>query len=142
MQRAAQVLKKGSDWKQVDIIIKDYKAQRADLNEKYKKEYVTRVEIVLKRLVKEAGELDFNHPNPGSRDKFDGEANTRQAQREVRHDHQRVMQQSHDAQDNKIFAHTETVRKRDLPRGKATEQFNHVNDRRHELDRRSPTRSR
>ena len=142
MQHAAQFLKKGSDWEQVDRIIKSQEAQRADLNDKYRNEYDTRVEIVRKRLVKEAGEFDFNHPNPGSRDKFDGEANIRQAQREVRHDHERVMQQSHDTQDNKILALTESARQRDLPRGMATEQFNHVKDRRNEPDRRSPTRSR
>lgn len=141
MQHAAQFLKKGSDWEQVDIIMNRGKDQRDILNDKYRNEYGTRVEIVRKRLVKEAGEFNFNHPNPGSRDKFDSEAINRQAQREVQHDHERVVQQSHDTQTNDILSLTETARQRDLPRGKAREQFTQASDRRKEPDRRSPAQA-
>jgi len=142
MQHEAKSLKQGQDWEQARTIIERGDTQRADLEDKYQQEYDTRVEIVHKRLIDEAGEFNLNHPAPGARDKFDSEAVNRQAHREVQRDHERVLQQSRDAQHSKMQILQETARQRDLPHGKVKEQFTQVNDRRKEPDRRAPTRSR
>jgi len=138
MQYEAISLKKGQDWQQARGIIEDGKAERAEFEDQYLGEYDTRVEIVRKRLTNEAGELNLDHPAPIGRDKFDGEAITRQAKREVEHDHARVLRQSRDNQDTAMDGLQETARRRNLLEnsGKAREPFAQASDRRQVSERR------
>lgn len=144
MQHEAKSLKEGQDWQQARVIIRDGETERAALDERYLKEYDTRLEIVRKRLNKEAAMKTLDHPVPIGRDKFESEAIDRQAHREVQFDHERVLQQSLNTQDTSMQALQDKSRKRDLlkSKGKAKEQFEKASDRRHAPDRRSPTRNR
>ena len=146
MQNEAKSLKQGQDWQQANTIIERGDAQRANLEDKYGQEYESRVEIARNRLIKEAGELGLDHPAPAGRNKFDGEAINRQAHREVQFDHERVLQQSLDAQNTDMQVLQEKARKRDLlksmGKGKAKNHFTQANDQRSGLDRRAPSRSR
>ena len=142
MQQEAKSLKQGQDWQQARNIIEGGEAERTVLQEKYVNEFDTRVEIVSKRLTNEAGDKNFDHPTPTGRDKFDGEAITRQAKREVEHDHARVLQQSRDNQDAAMDALQGTAQERNLQEytGKAPEkmkdQFACATDRRQAPERR------
>lgn len=148
MQHEAKSLTQGQDWKQARTIIERGEKERAAIERKYRNEYDTRVEIVRKRLSKEAGECKLNHPTPKGRDKFDRQAINRQAHREVKLDHKRVLQQSLDKQNHKLQALQDKARKRDQKKQlskstcKARDQFAQVSDRRAAPDRRAPTRSR
>lgn len=143
MQHEARSLKQGQDWRQAREIIERGKADRAMHEDKYAREFDTRVEIVRKRLINEAGSLNHEHPSPGGRDRFDHEAIDRQAHREVRLDHERVLQQSHAAQDQAMLALQEGASQRDVAKtqGKARGQFTTASDRRQQPER-SPNRSR
>ena len=142
MQHEAKSLKQGQDWQQARGIIEDGKAEREVFEDQYLGEFDTRVEIVRKRLTNEAGDKNFDHPTPMGRDRFDGEAITRQAKREVEHDHARVLQQSRDNQDTAMDALQGTARRRNLLEnpGKAPEKvkepFAQASDRRQVPERR------
>ncbi len=142
MQNEAVHLKEPQDWKEAAAINESCNTDWDKQQDKYNREYDTRVEIVRKRLVKEAGELKLNYPAPGGRDKFDGEDIGRQSHREVQLDHRRVMQQILNKRDKKMRALQEKAHSRDRPEIKLKEQFEQVKDQRQVPDRRAPTRSR
>ena len=144
MQQNSRSLTKSKDWQQVRSIMDRGEAGRAKLEERYLDEYDTRVEIVRRRLINQGGELNHNHPAPAGIDKFNGDAINRQANREVRQDHERALQQSRDGQDVEIqsLKHHAGERNRMESKGKAKDQFAQVSDRRDGPDRRAPKRSR
>lgn len=144
MQHEAKSLKRAEEWKQARNITERGEAERRSFDNKYFSEYDTRIEVVRKRLINEAGKPKLNHPNPGRRDKFDREAIERQAHREVQLDHKRVLQQSLDKQGRKMNELQGKARKHNLRqqhKGKAKEQFTKASDRRKSPDRRAPSKS-
>ena len=142
MQHEARLLTKGEDWQQARTIMERGEVARAATQEKYLNEYDTRVEIVRKRLTKEAGDKNLDHPAPTGRDRFDGDVINRQTHREVRRDHERVLQQSRDTQDTDMQALQETASQRDQSKSigkapaKAKEHFAPASDRRQVPERR------
>lgn len=146
MRHEARSLKTPEDWARANAVKEDGEKERAAFEEKYRDEYDSRVEIVRKRLIKEAGALGLDHPVPKSRDRFDGEAIKRQAHREVQRDHDRVLQQSRDNEAAKLLALQKEARERErspsVAQNPIKEQFRAVSDRRTGHDRRAPVRSR
>ena len=142
MKQEAEKLRTPEDWQQADEIIKRGKADRKQLGKDYVREYDTRVAQTRHRLIHEAGQVKFEHPAPYGRDKFDGEAITRQAGREVQLDHQNDLQASRDNEAREMENLQETARKRDYNKGILKEDFEKSNDRRQQRDIQGPKRSR
>ena len=136
MQMEVQTFTHAQDWADATEIKQRHESNRAEFERKYREEYDTRVEVVRKRLIDEAGEFNFDHPSPSGNDGFNGDAINRQANREVQNDHERVLQQSRETEASEMAVLRESTRHRNLPHGKAREAFAMVNDQRKGPDRR------
>ena len=143
-QHEAKTLRTPEDWRALINIQNETAELIRDANERYLSEYDTRVEVVRKRLIDQAGRLNFDHPTPFGNDRFDGDATNRQANREVQFDHMRVIEQIKDFEVQKTEGLKSTAHDRDHHRdqsrenihGKAREAFESVSDRRKGPDRR------
>lgn len=142
MLHEAQKLRRPEDWQKADELITLGKAERKQMQEAYELEYDTRHEMKRQQIIDDAGRKKFDHPTPFGRDKFDSDAINRQAHREVQHDHQNDLQASRDNEKQEMENLQETARKRDEKEGILREDFEKSKDRRQQVDRRGPTRSR
>lgn len=88
MNREARLNLTGAQWQQYRQMDDDFARARKGLSAAYAREYQTRVEMARRRLIDQAGSknLNFKHRSFG-RDAFAAGAITRQAEREVRFDH-------------------------------------------------------
>ena len=88
MNREARLNLSGAQWQQYRQMDGDFARERKALSATYTREYESRVELARRRLIDQAGSksLNFKHRAFG-RDAFDASAISRQAQREVRFDH-------------------------------------------------------
>lgn len=143
MQHAAQSFKEGRDWEQANDIIERGKADRINLEDRYRLEYDMRVEVVRKRLIDKAGEFNLDHPTPSGNDKFDEDAIKRQAHREVQFGHENDLQQSRETQNAQMDELQGAAHNRNLTKKKnlAKNEFELVSDRRKAPDRRIKTKS-
>ena len=88
MNREARLNLSGTQWQQYRQMDDDFAHERKTLSAAYIREYESRVELARQRLIHQAGskQMNFKHRAFG-RDAFDASACLRQAQREVRFDH-------------------------------------------------------
>lgn len=88
MNREASMKLTGDQWQRYRQLDEQFAKARKALNTAYFREYDTRVEVARRRLIDQAGSknLNFKHRVFG-RYAFDAGAITRQAQREVRFNH-------------------------------------------------------
>lgn len=83
---------RGEDQIAYTKVVTAYAEQRKAEIQAYQSEYQTRVEAERKRLIDKAGEKNKSYQHRGmGADKFDGDAITRQAERNVRQDHERML---------------------------------------------------
>lgn len=142
MSHEAKSLKTPQDWQKL-VEVREAATDRIGAEtERYLDEYNTRFEIVSERLIDEAAEKHFDHPTPIGRDKFDEKAINRQAHREVQGDHERMITQIRDDETIALASLQDEAAQRNLPHGKAKEQFNQARDQRSGTDRRAPSRHR
>lgn len=82
----------GDDWARYGDIQSDHDRRRSQEQRDYQREYDTRVETMRRRLIDQAGTADRTlAPRFLGRDRFDKDAIERQAHRNVRDDHDRVL---------------------------------------------------
>lgn len=88
LRKVARKILAANEWKELQLIKKTYSDRRQYEQRAHELEYHTRVEVVRKRLINQAGEKnkDFKH-RWFSNDRFDKSAITRQAHRQVRNQH-------------------------------------------------------
>jgi len=120
--------------------------READKQEKlYRRDYTTRVERALQARIDKAGakDLTFKHRVFGS-DNFDRGALTRQAHRDVRHDHARRMENLQARETKELDDLVATAKQRQIKEGQKPEgakvDFQRAADRRIGPDRRQPQR--
>jgi len=142
MQYAQNSLKKGPDWAEADAIMTRSDKERDDLQLTYDEEYPARVDDARMRLLEKAAEFKLDHPAPNGAEPNSNATITQQAQLLVENEHRADMRQSRESEQQDIDQLMERAHHRNLPHGKARQEFNQVNDQRTGLDRRVPDRSR
>ena len=130
---------RGEDQVAYSKVVMAYAEQRKSETQAYQNEYRTRVEVERKRLIDKAGEKNkgFQHRWFGS-DKFDKAAITRQAQRNVRHDHERTLARLDQQETEIVDGILERAAHREALREKPKRDFEKAVDRRKGQDRRRP----
>lgn len=142
MQYAQNSLKQGTDWAEADQIFTSRNKERDNLQRAYDEEFPARVDEARMRLLEKAGEFKLDHPAPVGAEPNSNATITQQAKRLVENEHRADMRQSRDSEQQDIDQLMERAHHRNLPHGKARQEFNQVNDQRTGLDRRVPDRSR
>jgi len=117
MNREAKLNLSGAQWQQYRQINDNFGRERKALNAAYAREYESRVELARRRLIDQAGSKNLNFKyRVFGRDAFDADAISRQAQREVRFDHDAqvtaLATREHDAKESflKQCVHREEIR--------------------------------
>ncbi len=131
---------KSQELKDFENISEKFDKRRTDTERLYRAEYTTRVEIARRALIDKAGSKvrDFK-PSFGMIDRFNSRDLTRQAQLNVRSDHQRSM----DRLDSQELKESETFLEKSSQRKKYIKDFKHSSERRRTQSRReSPERRR
>lgn len=128
---------RGEDQETYGKVVTAYAEQRKLEVEAYHNEYRTRVEVERKRLIDKAGEKNksFQHRGFGS-DKFDKEAITRQAERNVRQDHEWTLAHLDTQETEIVDGILERAGHRETLREKLKHDFGNAADRRTGQDRR------
>ena len=128
---------RGEDQVAYSKVVMAYAEQRKAKIQSYQSEYRTRVEVERKRLIDKAGEKNktFQHRWFGS-DKFDKAAITRQAQRNVRQDHERTLARLDQQETQIVDGILERAGHRQEQREKPKRDFQKAVDRRQGQDRR------
>jgi hypothetical protein len=128
---------RGEDQVAYSKVVMAYAEQRKAEIQSYQSEYRTRVEVERKRLIDKAGEKNktFQHRWFGS-DKFDKAAITRQAQRNVRQDHERTLARLDQQETEVVDGILERAGHRQAQREKPKRDFQKAVDRRQGQDRR------
>lgn len=136
LQHEARSLRQPEDWQRRAEIYRET-AQRLDhANERFSSEYDARIASVVKRLIHEGGRFKLDHPAPNGVDRFNGDDITKRAEAEVKTDHANVLQQIENQGDAAFEALKQQAQHRDLPHGKARDDFGQASDRREGPDRR------
>ena len=135
LRQRAKSLTRPADLEKMSEITKRYAREGNKQEKLYKRDYTTRVEKALQARIDKAGVKDrsFKHRLFGS-DNFDKSALTRQAHRDVQHDHARRMSQLASGETRELDALVSTAEQRDATkkelRDKTRDDFQRATDRR------------
>ena len=141
LRHRAKSLTRPADWEKANEITKRYARETSKQEKLYKRDYITRVEKALEARIDKAGVKDrtFKHRLFGS-DNFDKSALTRQAHRDVQHDHSRRISQLASRETQELNVLVSTAEQRDSAkqqlREKPIKDFQRAADRRSKPDRR------
>lgn len=141
LRQRAKSLTRPADWEKANEITKRYARESNKQEKLYKRDYKTRVEKALEARINKAGAKDrtFKHRLFGS-DNFDKSALTRQAHRDVQHDHSRRISQLASRETQELNVLVSTVEQRDASKQQLREtirdDFQRATDRRSRPDRR------
>jgi hypothetical protein len=142
-QEAAKTFN-AKEWKEYQKITQRHGDIRRYEERLYKSEYATRVEVARRRLMhKAAAKQKVLKPRWFGRDQFDSQALTRQAHRDVRAQHKRLMDHLERQELKDVKALVQRSQYRNQLREKPKRDFNRAVDRRSGVERRrGPKRSR
>ncbi|MCF6317595.1 MAG: hypothetical protein L3J30_15270 [Marinosulfonomonas sp.] len=140
-RQSAKNLTRAADLEKMSEITKRYAFEANKQEKLYKRDYKTRVEKALQARIDKAGakNLTLKHRLFGS-DNFDKSALTRQAHRDVQHDHARRMAQLETSENQELDTLVSTAEQRDAltkeQREKPRKDFQRATDRRAGPERR------
>jgi len=135
LRHRAKSLTRPADWEKASEITKRYSHETSKQTILYRSDYKTRIEKALQARIDKAGakERTFKHRLFGS-DNFDKSALTRQAHRDVQHDHNRRMSQLASSETQELNVLVSTAEQRDASkqqlREKPRKDFQRATDRR------------
>lgn len=141
LRNRAKSLTRPADLEKMSEITKRYARETNKQEKLYKRDYKTRVEVALQARINKAGVKDrtFKHRLFGS-DNFDKSALTRQAHRDVQHDHSRRISQLASRETQELNVLVSTAEQRDASKQQLREEtrddFQRAADRRSGPDRR------
>lgn len=138
LRKEARGLKSSRQWQKAFQLDLRCQVARSRETKLYLDRYDTRVEVARRRLIDEAAKKSFDFkPRWGGDDRFDAEATLRQAQRQVRHEHERRIARIDDYERQRLKAIVEqSIRENNLM-GMVREEFGRAVDRRTGADRRA-----
>ncbi len=140
-RQRAKSLSRPADLEKMSEITKRYAFEANKQEKLYQRDYKTRVEKALQARIDKAGAKDrsFKHRLFGS-DNFDKSALTRQAHRDVQHDHSRRISQLASGETQELDVLVSTAEQRDATkqqlRDKTRDDFQRATDRRAGPERR------
>ncbi len=135
LRQRAKSLTRPADLEKMSEITKRYSRESSKQTKLYNRDYKTRVEKALQARIDKAGVKDrtLKHRLFGS-DNFDKFALTRQAHRDVQHDHSRRMSQLASSETQELDVLVSTAEQRDSTkqelRDKTRDDFEYATDRR------------
>lgn len=134
----AERLKRPADRSSYAALMESHRLKLWEAQEVYRQEYQTRVEIRMREIIdrRASKTVDYVHPQ-GMADRFNARDIRRQAERDVRHDHEKHMARLRNQRDRDLKELLEKARKEQALEGKAKDGFNRAVDRRKGQQRRS-----
>lgn len=127
----AERLKRPRDWASLNSLMKVHRLRVWEAQTVYRQEYSTRVEIRMRELIDQQGRKTLDHVHPqGMIDRFKPSDLLRQAQRDVRHDHERHITRLRAQREHDLDVLLTKAGRASAVRGKAKGGFNRATDRR------------
>lgn len=136
MEQTVRKLQTDPDWRRFRAITDAAQRQTVEENESYKADYALRVDKARQDLIRKAGAKTFDHPTPYGTDRFNKDQINRQAQKNVRHEHERKLHSIREAEVSGYEALGEDIRSRGRLKDHAHDDFARAVDRRAGQDRR------
>lgn len=137
LQLEAERLNRPRDWASLRTLVDGHRMRMWEANAVYKAEYKTRVEIRMREITDLRGKKTLDHKHPqGMFDKFSASDIRRQAERDVRHNHQKHIARLRRQREHDLRALMEKAQRKQAVQGKAKDGFNRATDRRTGEDRR------
>lgn len=125
-----------ADWARFRRISETARDQIEIENKSYRRDYKARIDKARQEILRKAGSLTHDHPTPHGIDRFDKDAINREAQRIVRHDHERRLCTIREQEIGSYEELQRDIRTRDQNKGRARVSFTRATDRRSGPDRR------
>lgn len=143
MKLEAERLSRPRDFGTMRAIVEGHRMRMWEANAIYKGEYATRVELRTLELIDQQAKkkLDHRHPN-GVTDRFNANDLRRQAERDVRHDHEKHLARLRRQREDDMRGFLKGVARKDEVRGKAKDGFSRAVDRRKGHERRTTDQAR
>lgn len=143
MQLEAERLQRPGDWKSMRSLVEAHRMRMWEANAVYKVEYNTRVELRMRDIMDLRGKKTFDHKHPqGMFDTFSPSDIRRQAQRDVRHDHNKHIARLRRVREHDLKVLMEKAQRKQTMQGKARDGFNRATDRRAGDERRAQKQAR
>ena len=137
LQREAAKTLTSAEWIEFQKLTAEYDGRIRFEQRRYELEFKTRVEVARQKLIDQAGSKGRTFiPIWGGADRFDKAAIDRQAHRQVRHDHEKLMGRMNEAKAVEQDAFLDQCHHRRQQREKPRRDFARAADRRSGLDRR------
>lgn len=137
LRKEARAIKSSRQWSQAAEITRRCDNARAQERVLYADRYESRVELVRRRLIDEAGRKGFDlRPRWAGNDRFDAAGTLRQAQREVRDAHYNRIARIDEIERRELKSFMVDCMRQNNLRGKPREDFGRAVDRRSGGDRR------
>ncbi|MEM1287244.1 MAG: hypothetical protein AAGH60_02720 [Pseudomonadota bacterium] len=138
MKLEGERLQRPRDWGTMREIVEGHRMRMWEAEEVYKIEYNTRVEVRLRKLVDRQGQKKRDHLHShGMLDRFSPQDLLKQAQRDVRHDHEKHLARLRRQREQDMRGFLSKVRRKNAMQDKAKDSFNRAVDRRNGSQRRS-----
>lgn len=140
----AERLRRPRDRASLSVLIQSHRMRMWEANAVYKTEYKTRVEVRMRDIMDLRGKKTLDHQHPqGMFDKFSASDIRRQAERDVRHDHDKHIARLRRVREHDLKVLMEKAQRKQTVQGKAKDGFVRATDRRAGLERRAqkPNRS-
>lgn len=134
----AERLKRPRDRASLTSLMEVHRIRMWEAQEVYKQEYRTRVEIRTKELIDMKAKKTLDHVHPrGISDRFNPSDLRRQAERDVRHDHEKHVARLRNQRAHDLKVLLEKAKREQAVKGKVKDGFNRATDRRAGEDRRT-----
>lgn len=137
LRHEASQLRTPADWERANEIRNRYKREANKQEQRYFKDYDTRVRKILSQLIDKAGakDLTFKHRWFGS-DNFNKDNLTRKAHRFVQMDQQRRLDSLSESEAKDLGSFMKKIKQRDQLQGKSQKSFERATNRRTGSERR------
>jgi len=130
-------LQRPRDRASLSALMASHRLRMWEANAVYKAEYRTRVEVRMGEIIDLRGKKTLDHTHPqGMFDKFSASDIRRQAERDVRHNHEKHIARLRRQREHDLRALMEKAQRKQAVQGKAKDGFNRATDRRKGEDRR------
>lgn len=143
MKLEAERLQRPRDFGTMRAIVEGHRMRMWEANAVYKAEYKTRVEVRMRELIDLRGKKTLDHRHPqGMADRFSPNDVRRQAERDVRHDHEKHLARLRRQREEDMRGFLRGVARKDAVQGKAKDGFTRAVDRRKGQQRRAADQAR
>ncbi len=143
MKLEGERLNRPRDFGTMRAIVEGHRMRMWEAQEVYKQEYATRVELRMRELIDQRGKKTLDHRHPqGIADRFNASDLRRQAERDVRHDHEKHLARLRRQREEDMRGFLHGVARKDAIQGKAKDGFTRAVDRRKGMERRTSDQAR